>query len=98
MASNRNSRVEPAEKSARINVRLSEKQHRLIQEAAATTGTTMSDFILVPAIERAVVVLQADQVTHINADVAERFLAWLDEPARVIPAMTRLAKAVPFDS
>ena len=85
------------EKSARINVRLSERQRGLIHDAAEVTGTSMSEFILVPAIERAVNILASEQVTRLNAEVAERFIAWMDEPARVIPSMKRLANAEPFD-
>jgi len=86
------------EKSARINVRLSDRQRELIGDAAAVTGTSMSEFILVPAIERAVSILASEQVTRLNAEVAEKFVAWMDEPAVVIPAMKRLADAEPFDA
>lgn len=85
------------EKTARINVRVSTRQRELIREAAAVTGTTVSEFILVPAIERAAHVLASEQVTRLNAEAAERFVAWMDEPARVIPAMKRLVDAKPFD-
>jgi hypothetical protein len=34
--------------------------------------------------------------TRLPADVADRFLDWLDEPPRVIPEMERLAHAGPF--
>ncbi len=84
------------EKSARINVRVSKRQRELIQEAAQATGTSMSEFILVPAIERAANVLASEQVTRLNAEVADRFVAWMDEPALVIPAMKQLADAEPF--
>jgi len=86
------------EKSARINVRLSDRQRELIHDAAEVTGTTMSEFILVPAIERAANILASEQVTRLNAEVAEKFTAWLDEPARVLPSMKRLADAEPFDA
>ncbi len=85
------------EKSARINVRLSDRQRELIVDAAAVTGTSMSEFILVPAIERAAAILASEQVTRLNAEVAEKFAAWMDEPAVVLPPMKRLADAEPFD-
>lgn len=85
------------EKTGRINVRVSDRQRELIKQAAAVTGTSMSEFILVPAVERAATVLASEQVTRLNADVAERFLAWLDEPGQVIPATKRLANAEPFE-
>lgn len=86
------------EKSARINVRLSDRQRELIVDAAAVTGTSMSEFILVPAIERAASILASEQVTRLNAEVAEKFVAWMDEPAVVLPSMKRLADAEPFDA
>lgn len=85
------------EKTARINVRLSVHQRQLLQEAAQLTGTSMSEFILVPAVERAAQVLASEQVTRLNSEVAERLITWLDEPAQVIPAMRRLVDAKPFD-
>lgn len=85
------------EKTGRINVRVSERQRELIKEAAQTTGTSMSEFIIVPAVERAASVLASEQVTRLNSEVADRFIAWMDEPARAIPAMKRLADAEPFD-
>ena len=85
------------EKTGRINVRVSDRQRELIKQAAAVTGTSMSEFILVPAVERAATVLASEQVTRLNADVAQRFLAWLDEPGQVIPAMKRLVNAETFE-
>jgi uncharacterized protein (DUF1778 family) len=58
----------------------------------------MSEFILVPAIERAANVLSAAQVTRLNAEVVDRFAAWMDEPALVIPAMKHLTDVEPFDN
>lgn len=84
------------EKTGRINVRVSERQRELIKQASAVTGTTMSEFIMVPAVERAASVLASEQATRLNPEVADRFLAWLDEPAQVIPAMKRLANAEQF--
>lgn len=86
-----------SEKTERINVRLSVRQRELIHDAAELAGTSMSEFIIVPAVERAATVLASDQVTRLNADVADKFIAWMDEPARVIPEMKRLVDAEPFD-
>lgn len=86
-----------SEKTERINVRLSVRQRELIHDAAELAGTSMSEFIIVPAVERAATVLASDQVTRLNADVADKFIAWMDEPARVIPEMKRLVDAEPFE-
>lgn len=86
----------PDEKNSRLNVRLSESQRKALKDAAAITGTSVSDFVLMPAVERAHQVLAAERVTHIQADAAVQFLEWLDEPPRVIPEMKPLADAEPF--
>lgn len=84
------------EKTGRINVRVTERQRELIKQASVVTGTTMSEFIIVPAVERAASVLASEQVTRLNPDVADRFFAWLDEPAQIIPAMKKLTSAEQF--
>lgn len=85
------------EKTGRINIRVSERQRELLKEASLVCGTSMSEFILVPAVERAASVLASEQVTRVNVDIADQFLEWMDEPAQVTPAMKRLANAEPFD-
>lgn len=86
------------EKTARIGVRVSARQREIIREAARATGTSMSEFILVPAVERAASVLASEQVTRLNANTADRFAAWMNKPAQVLPEMKRLVDAEPFDS
>ena len=86
------------EKTARIGVRVSTRQRELIQQAALATGTSVSEFILVPAVERAASVLASEQVTRLNAEIADRFVAWMNEPAQALPGMKRLANADSFDS
>lgn len=86
------------EKTARIGVRVSTRQRELIQQAALVTGTSVSEFILVPAVERAASVLASEQVTRLNAETADRFVAWMNEPARVLSGMKRLADADSFES
>lgn len=86
------------EKTARIGIRVSVHQRDIIQQAAQVTGTSVSEFILVPAVERAANVLASEQVTRLNADIADRFAAWMNEPAQVLPGMKRLAEAEPFRS
>lgn len=85
------------EKAARINVRVTHRQRELIAEAAQATGTSMSEFILVPAVERAANVLASEQVTRLNAEIADRFSKWMSRPARPRRAMKRLAAAEPFE-
>ena len=84
------------EKNSRLNVRLAEQQRQLLKDAAALTGTSMSEFLLAPAIERAHQVLAAARLTRIHTDGADDFLRWLDEPPLAIPEMKPLAEAEPI--
>lgn len=41
--------------------------------------------------------LSDERLLRVPMEHAEEFFAWLDEPARVIPEMQRLAVAEPFE-
>lgn len=86
-----------AEKTSRLNLRLPEQQHIALKDAAAMSGTSVTDFVLMPAIERAQALLAAARTTEIHAEVAASFVHWLDEPGRVVAEMKPLANAEPFD-
>jgi uncharacterized protein (DUF1778 family) len=86
------------EKTARVNFRVTAEQDRLLREAAALAGTSVSSFVLEPALERAHLVVESEQVTRIPRAVAAAFFEWLDRPAEVVPEMKRLANAEPFGS
>ena len=85
------------EKTSRIDFRISEEQKQALKDAAALAGASVTDFVLMPAIERAQALLAAQRVTTIESRVAEDFLQWLDEPPRVVPAMKPLGDEAPFE-
>lgn len=84
------------EKNSRINMRLTQRQRELLKDAASISGTSVSDFVLVPALERAHQLVMASAVTRIRSDAAQEFKAWLDAPAESIAAMAPLRDADPL--
>lgn len=73
----------PAIKDERLNLRLSASADSLIREAAETLGTSVSEYVMQSAIQRAHQVL-ADQRHFIFDDETwDRFLEALDRPAKV---------------
>jgi uncharacterized protein (DUF1778 family) len=86
-----------AEKTERLHARLSAEQDRRLREAAAVLGVPVSQFA-VDAADRAARQILADaRLLRVPMERAEKFFAWLDEPAQVITAMQRLASAASFD-
>jgi len=85
------------EKDARLNFRVTASQRGLIKEAAESLGTSVSEFVMRPAVERARQVLAAEQVTRVRSEAGEAFLEWLDQGAEPVRGMRRLADAEPFD-
>jgi len=64
--------------NARINVRLSSELKQTIEEAAAVSGQTVSDFAISTMLREARQVLQQSQVTRLSNRDRDRFLAALD--------------------
>jgi uncharacterized protein (DUF1778 family) len=83
-------------KAARFEARLDPGDDALLSWAAQQTGMTKSGFVLGAALERARELQVRERMTVIARDQAEEFLAWLDEPPRVIPEMQALLASEPF--
>jgi uncharacterized protein (DUF1778 family) len=81
-----------SERTGRINMRVSERQERLLRAAADLTGETITGFVLSAAAERAEAVLERAERIDVNAEAFKRFVAALDEPAKDMPALRRYAK------
>lgn len=82
-----------ARKDERFEARLTHEQDDLLRAAAALRGKSLSSFVVDAAMELAREVMIEAQLTRVPAKVADQFFAWLDEPAREIPEMKRLAAA-----
>jgi uncharacterized protein (DUF1778 family) len=85
------SQVEP-KRQARINMRVSERQERLLRAAAELSGETLTGFVLGVATERAEQVLERGQRIDLKAQAFERFVAALDGRAEEMPALRRYAR------
>jgi len=65
--------------SARLNFRLPAEIKEVIEQAAAQTGQTVSDFAVTTLAQAARQVLHEQSVTRLSARDSKRFLAMLDD-------------------
>jgi uncharacterized protein (DUF1778 family) len=79
------------ERRGRINMRVSERQERVLRAAAELNGETLTGFVLAVATERAEEVLERAQRIDLSAEAFERFVAALDAPAEEMPTVRRYA-------
>ena len=84
-------------KSDRFNIRTTSFEKALVERAAQVTKMTTSQFVVQAAVRSAEEVL-ADQTRFLLAPAEwDAFVAALDRPARVIPALKQAAsKPSPF--
>lgn len=78
-------------RQGRINMRVSERQERVLRAAADLSGETLTGFVLGVATERAEQVLERANRVDLNAAAFERFLLALDAPAEEMPTVSRYA-------
>lgn len=84
------SRTVPSAKSARLNLRVREEQKALLEEAAALSGRSLTDFVLASA-QSAADDLLADRTRFVlAADQWDAFAAALERPARELPRIAAL--------
>jgi uncharacterized protein (DUF1778 family) len=87
--------MHPTSTPAILSVRVSPAERSMLESAAAHARTTLSDFIRRKAIEAAEAeMLDRSRVTIPAADWA-RFEAWVDAPAKEVPALRKLAAHKP---
>jgi len=79
------------ERAGRINMRVSERQERVLRAAAELSGETLTGFVLSVATERAEEVLERAQRIEVSAEAFERFVAALDAPPEEMPTLRRYA-------
>lgn len=84
--------VTAAKKERRIHLRASERDVAKITRAAASTGVTVSAFILESASERAERMLADQREFALNAKQWRAFTEALDRPARRIPQLEKLLR------
>jgi uncharacterized protein (DUF1778 family) len=78
--------------SARLTARVPEGVHAMIEEAAALCGSTVNQFLVQAAKERAQEVLDEERLVRLSRRDAKVFLAALENPPPVNEAMKRAAR------
>src|SRR3954470_15272073 len=79
-------------KSSRLNLRMSEDAAAAIRRGAASAGTTVSEFVVAAAVERAEREL-ADRTRFVlDDDDWARFVALLDRPPRAVAELRELLR------
>lgn len=84
-------RVSPAV----LSVRVSRDERLLLEAAAGHARTNLSDFIRRKAIEAAEADLLNRNTVTITAEDWEKFEAWVDAPAKDVPALRKLSTTRP---
>jgi uncharacterized protein (DUF1778 family) len=83
-------------RSEKLDLRLTRKAKIALQEAAAASNRSVSDFVLESALARADETLADRRTFALNADQWKAFLAALDSPPRSLPRLKRLLKEPGF--
>jgi uncharacterized protein (DUF1778 family) len=85
----------PSVSPAVLSVRVSAAERSMLESAAAHARTSLSEFVRRKAIEAAEAdVMDRNQVTIPASDWA-RFEAWVETPAKNVPALRKLAALKP---
>lgn len=74
-----------------ISVRISPGERELLELAAQSARTNLSDFVRRKALEAAEMELMEQRVVTIPAADWERFEQWVQKPGKPIPALAALA-------
>ncbi|WP_022900199.1 DUF1778 domain-containing protein [Humibacter albus] len=82
-------------KAARIEVRVTVEQKKLIERAAALKGRSITDFVSMLAAEEAEEILRAEHSIALPAETFDALLRALDEPPRALPELKRLFEEQP---
>lgn len=78
-----------------ISVRMSPWERELIESAAESAKTNLSDYVRRKAIEAAEMDLMERRIVTIPAEDWERFEAWAKSPPRDLPKLRKLLSSPP---
>lgn len=84
-------------KDGRFEARLDAEEDELLAWAAEFTGTTKSAFVVGTALEKARALRAGEELTQIARSDADAFLAWMEQPAKTLRPMKKLASLEPFE-
>jgi uncharacterized protein (DUF1778 family) len=79
-------------RTGRINMRVDERQERVLRAAADLTGETLTGFMLAAATERAEEVLARAQRIEVSTEAFRRFVAAIDAPIEHMATLRRYAR------
>lgn len=77
-------------KDARVEFRVTAEQKRVIEEAAAIEGRSVTDFSATTLVERAEGVIQRERRLHVDAVRFDAFIELMDQPPRTIDGLREL--------
>jgi uncharacterized protein (DUF1778 family) len=69
-----------ATKTERISARVDEEVFETLKRAASLVGSTVNQFLVQSAVERAQNVIEEQNIIRLNADSAKKFFAAIDNP------------------
>ena len=78
-----------------LSVRVNSEERALLEAAAEQSQTSLSDFVRRRALESAEMEVLGRSVVTIPAEEWKKFEAWLDRPAKSLPALVKLARTQP---
>jgi len=84
--------LDPARRDARLGVRLPEAHKRLIEQAAAVRGQSVSDFAVSSLVQLSREIIEEANVTRLSARDRDRFLALIADDAQPDDALCGAAK------
>ncbi|MDR2567191.1 MAG: DUF1778 domain-containing protein [Bifidobacteriaceae bacterium] len=79
-------------KSERLAARVTEAQKRLVERAAKAEGTSVADFTVAAAVERAREVLSNRTLLELEPAEWESFCSALDQPPEPMPGLVELLR------
>lgn len=85
-------RLEPEPRRERIDIRTTTTAKRTLQDAAALSSKTVSEFLLDSALTKAAEVLADQRLFLLNDEQWESFMAALDAPTRPMPNLEKLLR------
>lgn len=83
-----------AARTDRIEARIEPERAERIRFASALVDESMSSFMVRAAVDRAERVIAEHTFTEVDEEYFVRLIAALDEPARAMPALAKVARQV----
>jgi uncharacterized protein (DUF1778 family) len=85
----------PSSSTSVLSVRVNPDERALLEAAAEQSRTSLSDFVRRKALEAAEADVLNRTVVTIPARDWDAFEAWINRPAKAIPALKKLARVTP---